>query len=111
MSCSVYNPKKPNKWRIQIKSLCDSNSRYVYSLKLWDGEKTTILASIKELINGLEYCNHYLFMDNYYNSLDNARSLLNFGVYITGNFRKRRGGPEIMNIKKLMIFQRKCSLL
>ncbi len=47
----VYNPKKPDKWGIHLKALCDSNCNYVYSLKLWDGEKTNLLDTKKELLS------------------------------------------------------------
>ncbi len=97
----VYNPKKPHKWGLQIKALCDSNSKYIYSLKLWDGEKTSLLNVMKELLMGLEKCNHHLYLDNLYNSFENTQCLFDLGVYITGTLRRRRGGPEFMNNTKL----------
>ncbi len=35
----VYNHSKPSKWGLQMKCLCDSKSHYVYSIKLYDGDK------------------------------------------------------------------------
>ncbi len=97
----IYNPCKPQKWGLQLRALCDSYTKYVYSLKFWDGNKTSHQDVIKYLISGLENCNHHLFMDNLYNSYETTLFLLSLGFYVTGTLRKRRGGPCFMNIPRI----------
>ncbi len=65
---------------------------------LYDGEKSTLINILLTLLEDLKFYNHHLFMDNYYNSYTTSQTLLEFGIYTTGTLRKRRGGPEIMNL-------------
>ncbi len=106
----VYNPAKPDKWGLQLKVLCDSKSHYVYSMKFWDGEKNSLYDVMTFLLIGLENSNYHLFTDNLYNSYDTTKKLLEKGIYLTGTLRRRRGGPELMNIKKIPEAQRKTIL-
>ncbi len=86
---------------LQIKALCHADSKHIYSLKLWDGEKTLHLDVMKELLMRLEKCNHYFYLDNLYNSFENTYCLFDLEDYITGTFRRRRDAPEFMNNTKL----------
>ncbi len=96
-SVKVYNPSKPDKWGLQFKVLADSKTRYVYKLKLYDGEKSTILETVTNLVADLEYCNYILYMKNYYSSFNLALELLKNGIYTMGTLRKRREGPNLIN--------------
>ncbi len=99
-STKVFNPSKPDKWGLQLKVLCDSKSHYVWKMKFWDGEKETLFNVMSYLLEKLENCNYHLFTDNLYNSYNNTIQLLKKGIYVTGTLRRKRGGPELMNLKK-----------
>ncbi len=81
--------------------LCDCRSKYVYVIKLWNGNKNTLLNIVKDLTKGLEYSNHHLIIDNLYNSYETSRELFSKGFYTTGTLRKRRGGPFFMNLPRV----------
>ncbi len=69
-------------------------------MKLHDGDKKSLIEQMKYMLTGLENCNYHLYTDNLYNSYSNYINLLNIVVYITGTPRKKRGGPDFMNIKR-----------
>ncbi len=69
-------------------------------MKLYDGDRKTNIDVMLFLLKDLTYCNYHLFTDFFYNSYDNTKTLLEHGVNLTGTLRKRRGGPELMNVKK-----------
>ncbi len=106
-SALVYNPCKPDKWGLQFRVLTDSKTRYVYRLKFFDKEKHSISEVIKILTSGLEGCNYHLYVDNFYSSFTLARELLERKIYLTGTLRKRRGGPDMINLNNIKGVEKK----
>ncbi len=41
-SVKVYNPAKPKKWGLSVKTLYDSTTKFACAIKLWDGERQTL---------------------------------------------------------------------
>jgi hypothetical protein len=52
--------------------------------------------------------NHFLFMDNFYNSYNLANKLLNFGVFVCGTLCKNRGGPKSFKLDAKSMKQGQC---
>lgn len=97
----MFNMNKPEKYGIKCFTLCDSRNYYCIELRIYTGPefsqklkdryKTTLNASISlEMTKNFWYKNHYLFVDNFYNSAELGKLLLDRNVYITGtiNFTK-----------------------
>jgi len=59
---------------------------------------------VVQLMEGLTDCGRSLYMDNYYNSVKLAHTLLDNGTYCTGTLRaNRKRNPKEITSKKLKI--------
>ncbi|KAG0441587.1 PiggyBac transposable element-derived protein 4 [Dictyocoela muelleri] len=96
----VYNPRKPTRYGIKIYMLSDSQSSYIYNLRVYSIPsiiKDTILVLTREL----EEKYHRIYMENLYNSFVLCTILYMQKFYVCGTLRNNRGRPnDLKNIKK-----------
>ncbi|KAF7685110.1 PiggyBac transposable element-derived protein 4 [Cucumispora dikerogammari] len=96
----VYNPNKPAKHGIKVHMCSDSKTGYIYKLKICS-ERSTLVEPVTDLLTDLENKWHKIFMDNFYNSFDLCKKLLESKFNVCGTFRVNRGGPRMLkSIKK-----------
>lgn len=91
-----YIPGKSHKYGIKIFKLCDKTG-YTYSIKLYMGkgtntcENTSVATSVvMELMQNHLNKGHILYTDNYYTSIELAKSLLANKTHLVGTMRKNK---------------------
>ena len=94
----TYNKDKPHPWGLKFYAAANSKTGYVFALKFYNGEKSTLENTVMTLLTNIRHKNHEVYMDNFYNSYEISLKLLESGVYVTGTLRKKRGGPKVMNV-------------
>lgn len=77
----VYSPCKPDKWGMKFYILAESETGFVYNLRIV-GERFSLENTILELTENLVGCGRSLFVDNYYNSYKLAELLFIKDLYI-----------------------------
>ena len=105
LNFKVYNPSKIIKYGILIRMLCDSNTGYISSFQIYSGTGQPLAKTVMELLKSSYGKWHHLYMDNYYNSVELAKILLQKKVRVCGTIRKNRGFPEKLNSAKLDMFE------
>lgn len=96
-----YQPAKPIKKGILIRSLCDAHNRYLLKFKVYTGDKEPLYDQIFNLLNTSNVIGsgRTLTTDNYYSSIDNSeRIFINLNLHTVGTFRSNR--QHIPNIMK-----------
>ena len=92
-----YMPKKPKKFGIKIWACCDAETSYCTNFQIYTG------ATDQGPDQGLSYKDHNLFIDNFYTSLNLAKSLLDKGTYVCGTISTKMGEfPKIFVDEKLI---------
>ncbi|XP_053960478.1 piggyBac transposable element-derived protein 4-like [Anastrepha ludens] len=111
----VYNAGKLTKYGILVRMLCDSETGYICNMQIYSAQGIRLIETIHILVAPYTDVNHHLYMDNYYNSVDNTIALLKKKIRLCGTIRKNRGLPECLkktNLKKgQTIFRRKGDVL
>ncbi|XP_012277177.1 piggyBac transposable element-derived protein 4 [Orussus abietinus] len=115
LSFSVYNPSKITKYGILVRMLSEASTGYLCNFQLYCGRGDPLEKTISHLLNKSENLWHHVYMDNYYNSITLAESLLTKKIRICGTIRKNRGFPKDLNDLRLRIgefdFRRKGEVL
>nr|XP_034839973.1 piggyBac transposable element-derived protein 4-like [Maniola hyperantus] len=101
-----YIPGKKHKYGIKLFKICDENG-YVHDLIVYEGKKTTPGQNLsKDVVMNLSEkyldAGRSIVTDNFYTSVDLAKSLLNRSTHLLGTVRKnRRGLPKDIISTKL----------
>ena len=93
VSFRQYLKGKPNPWGIKAFVLADSNSGYLYNVKIYFGRETELVRPdlphtarvVLSLVEGLHNKGYDLYVDRFYNSPILATELEKVGITITGN--------------------------
>jgi len=111
----VYNAGKFIKYGILIRILSESDTGYIRNFQVYAAQGSRLIETIRTVVSPFTDVWHHLYMDNYYNSVDNTEALLQKKIRICGTIRKNRGLPECLkktNLKKEeTIFRRKNEIL
>lgn len=105
-----YIKNKRHKYGVKLYMLTEP-SGLVHRIMIYSGqghdasdEFTHTEYVVIQLMEGLQSCGRSLYMDNYYNSVRLAKTLLNKGTYCTGTLRtNRKGNPKEITAKKLKV--------
>ena len=96
LSFRVYNKNKPIKYGIKSYILCDSANAYCWALDVYASKGMKLEETICRLLDTCLHKWHSLYMDNFYNSVELAESLLSDQVHTVGTMRTNRGeGNEV----------------
>ncbi|KAF7685072.1 PiggyBac transposable element-derived protein 4, partial [Cucumispora dikerogammari] len=96
----VYNLNKFAKHGIKVYMCSYSKTDYIYKLKICS-ERLTLVETVTYLLTGLENKWHKIFMDNFYNSLELCKKLLEAKFNVCGTLRVNRGNSKkLKSIKK-----------
>lgn len=112
-----YNPQKPDKWHLQIFSLCCSLTGYLWNAFPDFGAETDFPSAGNEtcmtekvvikLCSGLRN-GHHVYVDRYYTSVNLANQLQKKGLELTGTVSvNRRSLPAAVKTVKLDRFESK----
>ena len=107
LSFKVYNPSKITKYGIIVRILCDSVTGYISRFKIYSGIKKPLKDTVIKLLKNVTGKWHYLYMDNYYNSMELAEDLLTKKIRVCGTLRQNRGLPAKLKNCKLNVFETK----
>lgn len=109
LSFRQYLPKKKHKYGVKLYMLTESDGT-VLDLTIYAGANDSLSGKnhtekvVMFLMRNFLNSGHSLYMDNYYNSCNLAKELLNKNTFCTGTIRKDRIGnpPEVTkaNLKK-----------
>ena len=108
-SIKQYMPMKPTKRGFKIWCLCDSSNGYTYRIMVYTGASTEKEsgglgpAVVLKLANPLLDKSHFLYYDNYFSSIDLAKTLLSRKTYtiaITRSNRKK-WPQELKDVKTM----------
>jgi len=105
-----YIKNKRHKYGIKLYMLTESGG-LVHRIMIYSGQGqdtsndfTHTEYVVVKLMEGLTDCGRSLYMDNYYNSVKLAHTLLVKGTYCTGTLRaNRKGNPKEITSKKLKV--------
>ena len=111
-----YLPAKPTKWGLKVWALCDSESYYMASMRVYTGKNNnpepedqpvTLTGLGEKVVVNLvaPYLNkhHFIFMDNYFTSLALLQYLESKDTYACGTIRNNRIGlPNYMKKKNVV---------
>lgn len=92
-----YMPKKPKKFGIKIWACCDAETSYCTNFQIYTGatdqgpEQGLSYRVVHDLMETFFNKNHNLFIDNFYTSLNLAKSLLDKDTYVCGTISTNRG--------------------
>lgn len=88
---------------------------YICNFEVYAAQGLRLIETIRTVVAPYTDVWHHLYMDNYYNSVENTEALLQQKIRICGTIRKNRGLPECLkttNLKKgETIFRRKNNIL
>ena len=128
VSFKVYNPNKPNKYAMKMYEICEASTGYVYHVEVYSGDKdgqkrnksakrartdktyaldpnaTELTETVMRMMDkaGLFDKGHFLYMDNFYNSVELFEELHRRLTYACGTFRaNRKGLPKAVTEAKL----------
>ncbi|XP_015190455.1 PREDICTED: piggyBac transposable element-derived protein 4-like [Polistes dominula] len=111
----VYNAENIIKYGILIRILSESDTGYICNFQVYAAQGSPLIETIYTVVSPYTDVWHHLYMDNYYNSVDNTEALLQKKIRICGTVRKNRGLPECLkktNLRKgESIFRRKKDIL
>ncbi|MCO5551117.1 hypothetical protein L7F22_004614 [Adiantum nelumboides] len=90
--CRVYNPKKAHKFGNQVRNLCDSETGYNYSFRVYDKLPCSELSYhvVSMLVNDLKQKGHHVFFDRWFTSAKLLIHLTNEGYGATGTYMTNR---------------------
>ena len=97
----MYIPSKPGKYGIKLWALADAKTYYCVNLQPYIGrtgnvpERQQGQRVVLELTNMLTGSGRQIYMDNFFTSLELARTLLGRQLTMTGTIRKNK--PELPN--------------
>lgn len=101
-SFKSYQPAKPVKRGIQLRSCCDAYNRYILKFKVYSGESQSIFQQMSNLLNvsNIIGSGRTLVTDNFYSSIDNAeRFFVDFKLHSVATLRINRPHiPEKLKI-------------
>ena len=108
-SLKQYMPMKPIKRGYKCWCLCDSTNGYMYNVDVYQGASGNLeedgLGStvVQKMIQPLHNKKHYVYMDNFFTSVQLAKKLRHLNTYMIGTTRtNRRAWPSsLKNIKAL----------
>lgn len=109
LSFRQYIKSKKARYGIKFYELTTSDG-YVLNLKMYTGQEENDIEKrgkktekiVMRLMRPYLLKGHWLFMDNYYNSVSLSEKLLNLKTHTTGTLRKnRRDNPKYLISKKL----------
>ena len=72
----VYNPGKITKYSILVPMVCESSTRYICNLQIYDGKCGPLTEMVGFLLEPYEGKGYHLYQDNYYNSVHQTNELL-----------------------------------
>ncbi|KAF7670477.1 hypothetical protein CDIK_4598, partial [Cucumispora dikerogammari] len=93
----TYNLAKPIKIGMKFYIMADSKKSFVCSMSLYTGISEPIKKAVKNLLINYTNKNHFLYMNNFYNSYDLCVELRNEGIYACGTLRFNRGQSKCYN--------------
>ena len=128
LSLKQYMPLKPVKRGIKVWECADSSNGFVCDLNVYTGkqrdgnpEQGLGYRVVHNLTRTLVGKNHHVFVDNFFNSVNLAKDLLQDKIYICGTVRSNRQGiprelgPSTQRVKQLRqgesLFLRKGNLV
>jgi hypothetical protein len=115
-----YMPKKPKKWGIKFWVLADSIFKFIYCFDIYCGKNLeaevrvpspsvqagVAYAVVMNLLQGLEYKDHRVVMDNFFCSIPLFKDLEAKGIYATSTIRSNRIGL-LSHLKNTRAWQRR----
>ena len=108
-SIKQYMPMKSTKRGFKIWCLCDSSNGYTYRIMVYTGASTEKEsgglgpAVVLKLANPLLDKSHFLYYDNYFSSVDLAKTLLSHNTYTIATTRSnRKKWPQALKDVKTM---------
>lgn len=111
----VYNAGKIIKYGILVRILSESDTGYICNFEIYAAQGLRLIETIQTVVSPYTDVWHHLYMDNYYNSVDNTVALLQKKIRVCGTIRKNRGLPECLKKTDLQrgdtIFRRKNDIL
>nr|QPD02194.1 PiggyBac6 [Dichotomius schiffleri] len=95
--------------------VCESTTGYICNFEIYCGQGKRLLETIQTVLSPYTNLWHHVYMDNYYNSVENSEKLLGENIRICGTIRKNRGLPDCLKIVSLKrgetTFRRKKDVL
>lgn len=111
----VYNAGKIIKYGILVRMVCESNTGYICNFEIYCSEGKRLIETIQTVVSPYTDLWHHVYMDNYYNSVQNSEILLEKKIRICGTIRKNRGLPDCLKMVSLKngetTFRRKKDIL
>jgi len=111
----VYNASKIVKYGILVRILCESDTGYICNFEIYCAQGLKLLETVNKVVSPYTNLWHHLYMDNYYNSVENCEILLLNKIRVCGTIRKNRGLPKSLQMIKQKkgesIFKRKGDVL
>ncbi|MCO5573096.1 hypothetical protein L7F22_026861 [Adiantum nelumboides] len=96
--CRVYDPKKPHKFGIQLWNLCDSETGYNYSFRVYDKLPCPELSYhvVSMLVKNLKQKGHHVFFDRWFTSAKLSIHLTNEGYGAIGTYMtNKKNMPDL----------------
>ena len=84
------NPRKLINYGLLVRMVTESNSGYIFNLKIYAGEGRKLQETIFTLLESYLDQKYYVYQDNYYNHVTTAETLLSRQVRLCGTIRVNR---------------------
>ncbi|XP_017792101.1 PREDICTED: piggyBac transposable element-derived protein 4-like [Habropoda laboriosa] len=111
----VHTARKIVKYGILVRILCESTTGYMCHFEIYCAQGKRLIETIETVVSPYTDLWHHIYMDNYYNSVENTEKLLQNKIRICGTIRKNRGLPDCLKTISLkreeMAFRRKRDIL
>lgn len=79
--------------------LCESDSGYICNFDIFTGEGKELQQTVLSILLPFLGSWHYIYQDNYYNSMSTAELLLKNKALVWGTIRENCGLPKLLKEK------------
>lgn len=101
LSFKVYKSSKIIKCGILVRMVCEATTGYICNLEVYCEKDVKLYDAISKVLTPYFNLWHHVYMDNYYNSVENCERLLEHKIRCCGTIRINRSLPDCLKTAKL----------
>jgi hypothetical protein len=87
----MYNPGKIIKYGVLVRMVCEALSGYVCNMDMYAAEQKKLEDTVLSLLDTSLGQNHHIYLDNFYDNVKVAETLLDRKVKVCRTMRANRG--------------------
>jgi hypothetical protein len=91
----TYNPGKITKYGILVRMPCEAKTGYISNMEIYTAQGKKLNDTVMSVLENNLGVHHYVYQDNFYNSVNLVGNLLKHKIRVCGTMRPNRGIRKI----------------